>query len=67
MVTAAQPSPARPGRQALTGPVRHRRREIRALRQRNGWTLAQLSQLMGCAAEGHRSGWQRRFARWEID
>jgi hypothetical protein len=46
---------------------------LRVLRQRNGWTLAQLSQLMGwgaastaCAAEGHRGGRQRRFAAWEI-
>ena len=47
---------------------------IRVLRQRNGWTQAQLGQLMGwpapstvCAAEGHRGDRQRRFARWEID
>ncbi|MGH7633010.1 MAG: helix-turn-helix domain-containing protein, partial [Gemmatimonadaceae bacterium] len=47
---------------------------IRVLRQRNGWTQAQLGQLMGwgapstvCAAEGRRGGRQRRFARWEID
>ena len=47
---------------------------IRALRQRNGWTQTHLGQLMGwtapstvCAAEGHRDGRQRRFARWEID
>ena len=46
---------------------------LRVLRQRNGWTLAHLAQLMGwgaastaCAAEGHRSGRQRRFATWEI-
>lgn len=46
---------------------------IRVLRQRNGWTQAQLGQLMGwpaastvCAAEGHRGNRQRRFARWEI-
>src|SRR6266568_9456160 len=46
---------------------------IRALRQRNGWTQARLGELMGwpnastvCAAEGHRGGRQRRFAIWEI-
>jgi hypothetical protein len=47
---------------------------IRALRQRNGWTQAHLGQLMGwtapstvCAAEGRRGHRQRRFARCEID
>ena len=46
---------------------------IRALRQRNGWTEAQLGKLMGwtanatvCAAEGHRGGRQRRFTTGEI-
>lgn len=46
---------------------------IRVLRQRNGWSQAYLGELMGwpapstvCAAEGHRGGRQRRFARWEI-
>ena len=46
---------------------------IRALRQRNGWTEAQLGKLMGwtanatvCAAEGHRGGRQRRFTIGEI-
>jgi len=47
---------------------------IRALRQRNGWTQARLGKLMGwpttatvCAAEGHRSDRQRGFTTWEID
>jgi hypothetical protein len=47
---------------------------IRVLRQRNGWSQAQLGQLMGwpaastvCAAEGRRGGRQCRFARREID
>lgn len=46
---------------------------IRALRQRNGWTQAQLGQLMGwpttstvCAAEGHRGDRQRDFTLTEI-
>ena len=46
---------------------------IRALRQRNGWTQARLGQLMGwpaastvCAAEGHRVGRQRGFTITEI-
>jgi hypothetical protein len=46
---------------------------IRALRQRNGWTQAQLGQLMGwtatstvCAAEGHRGDRQRSFTHAEI-
>jgi transcriptional regulator with XRE-family HTH domain len=47
---------------------------IRVLRQRHGWTQAQLGQLMGwpststvCAAEGHRGDRQRAFTRTEID
>jgi transcriptional regulator with XRE-family HTH domain len=45
---------------------------LRTLRQRNGWTQAQLGDLMDwdastvCAAEGHRSGRQRRFTPAEI-
>jgi transcriptional regulator with XRE-family HTH domain len=46
---------------------------IRALRQRNGWTQARLGELMGwpttatvCAAEGHRSDRQRSFTTGEI-
>jgi hypothetical protein len=46
---------------------------IRALRQRHGWTQARLGQLMGwpspstvCAAEGHRDGRQRGFTTGEI-
>jgi transcriptional regulator with XRE-family HTH domain len=45
---------------------------IRALRQRNGWTQARLGQLMGwdastvCAAEGHRNGRQRRFTTTDL-
>lgn len=46
---------------------------IRALRQRNGWTQARLCELMSwpttatvCAAEGHRSGRQRGFTTGEI-
>jgi transcriptional regulator with XRE-family HTH domain len=47
---------------------------IRALRQRKGWTQDTLGKLMGwpspstvCAAEGHRNGRQRRFTADEID
>jgi len=47
---------------------------IRALRQRNGWTQARLGELMGwpatatvCAAEGHRSDRQRGFTTTEIE
>ena len=46
---------------------------IRALRQRKGWTQAELGELMGwpttatvCAAEGHRNGRQRGFTAKEI-
>ena len=46
---------------------------IRALRQRRGWTQGQLGELMGwpaaatvCAAEGHRGGRQRGFTGAEI-
>ena len=46
---------------------------IRALRQRSGWTQARLGELMGwpttatvCAAEGHRSGRQRGFTAGEV-
>ncbi len=46
---------------------------IRALRQRNGWTQAQVGKLMGwtssstvCAAEGRRDGRQRSFTRSEV-
>jgi transcriptional regulator with XRE-family HTH domain len=45
---------------------------IRALRQRRGWSQAELGELMGwhsastvCAAEGHRHGRQRRFTTRE--
>jgi hypothetical protein len=71
MVTAPQPGPAAklPAAQCAVAAA-----NIRALRQRNGWTQARLGQLMGwpaastvCAAEGHRGGRQRRFARWEVD
>jgi transcriptional regulator with XRE-family HTH domain len=71
MVTARQPGPAAklPQDQCATAAA-----NIRALRQRNGWTQATLGQLMGwtapstvCAAEGHRGERQRRFARWEIE
>jgi transcriptional regulator with XRE-family HTH domain len=71
MVTSRSPGPATklpPAQSAIAAA------NIRILRQRNGWTQAQLGQLMGwpapstvCAAEGHRGGRQRRFARWEID
>jgi hypothetical protein len=71
MVTARQPGPAAklpPAQCAIAAA------NIRTLRQRNGWTQAQVGRLMGwpapstvCAAEGHRDGRQRRFARWEID
>ncbi len=46
---------------------------IRVLRQRNGWTQAQLGELMGwpanstvCAAEGCRNGRQRGFTIDEV-
>ena len=46
---------------------------IRTLRQRKGWTQAELGELMGwpnastvCAAEGHRNGRQRGFTAGEI-
>ena len=46
---------------------------IRALRQRRGWSQAKLGELMGwpsastvCAAEGHRDGRQRGFTGPEI-
>jgi transcriptional regulator with XRE-family HTH domain len=46
---------------------------IRALRQRNGWTQARLAELMGwsatstvCAAEGRRSNRQRGFTTGEL-
>lgn len=46
---------------------------IRALRQRKGWSQAQLGALMGwptnatvCAAEGRRGGRQRRFSTDEL-
>ena len=71
MVTGRPPGPAAklpPAQCAIAAA------NIRVLRQRNGWTQAHLGQLMGwgasstvCAAEGHRGGRQRRFARWEID
>jgi len=71
MVTARPPGPAAklPAAQCAIAAA-----NIRALRQRNGWTQAHLGRLMGwgapstvCAAEGRRGGRQRRFARWEID
>ena len=46
---------------------------IRTLRQRNGWTQAELGELMGwpnastvCAAEGRRGGRQRGFTAREV-
>jgi hypothetical protein len=46
---------------------------IRALRQRKGWTQAEFGELMGwptaatvCAAEGHRDGRQRGFTAGEV-
>jgi len=46
---------------------------IRALRQRRGWTQGTLGELMGwpttatvCAAEGHRNGRQRGFTAAEV-
>ena len=46
---------------------------IRTLRQRKGWTQAELGELMGwpnastvCAAEGHRNGRQRGFTTGEV-
>jgi transcriptional regulator with XRE-family HTH domain len=70
MVTARQPGPASklPAAECAIAAA-----NIRVLRQRNGWSQAYLGELMGwpdpstvCAAEGHRGGRQRRFARWEI-
>lgn len=47
---------------------------IRALRQRKGWTQPKLGELMGwqsastvCAAEGHRNRRQRRFTTKEVE
>ena len=47
---------------------------IRAFRQRKGWSQATLAEMIGwdsastvCAAEGHRGGRQRRFRTWEIE
>ena len=47
---------------------------IRVLRLRNGWTQAQLGELMGwptnstvCAAEGRRDGRQRGFTAEEVE
>ena len=47
---------------------------IRALRQRRGWTQARLGEVMGwpnastvCAAEGHRDGRQRGFTTEEVE
>ena len=47
---------------------------IRALRQRRGWTQAKLGGLMGwpststvCAAEGHRNDRQRSFTTEEVE
>jgi hypothetical protein len=71
VVKARPPGPAAklPAAQCAIAAV-----NMRALRQRNGWTQAHLGHLMGwpaastvCAAEGHRGGRQRRFARWEVD
>ena len=46
---------------------------IRTLRQRKGWTQAELGELMGwpnpstvCAAEGHRNRRQRGFTTGEV-
>ena len=48
--------------------------DIRALRQRRGWSQAELGELMGwpspstvCAAEGRRDGRQRGFTAAEIE
>jgi hypothetical protein len=47
---------------------------VRALRQRNGWSQVRLGQLMGwqsastvCAAEGHRGDRQRGFSAGEVE
>jgi hypothetical protein len=47
---------------------------IRALRQRKGWTQAKLGRLMGwpsastvCRAEGHRDHRQRGFTAGEVE
>jgi hypothetical protein len=47
---------------------------VRALRLRRGWTVAKPGELMGwtaestvCAAEGRRSGWQRKFSTDETE
>lgn len=46
---------------------------VRALRLNRGWSMAKLGELMGwqtvttvCAAEGHRSAYQRRFTAGEV-
>jgi hypothetical protein len=55
------------GRSAVIGA------NLRALRNRNGWTQTRLSELMGwasastvCAAEGRRGGRQRGFSQAEV-
>ncbi len=70
MVTSRPPGPAAKLTQDQSATAAA---NIRVLRQRNGWSQAHLGRLMGwpapstvCAAEGHRGGRQRRFARWEI-
>jgi hypothetical protein len=47
---------------------------VRVLCLGRGWTMAKLGELMGwtaestvCAAEGHRSSWQRKFTTGEIE
>ncbi len=66
------------GRQRGTDVIPQRQADIvganiRALRQRKGWTQTQVAKLMGwtsnstvCAAEGHRNDRQRSFTRSEV-
>jgi hypothetical protein len=68
--------PERPG---ITGTITQEQSavigaNIRALRQRQGWTQPKLSELMGwqststvCAAEGHRNHRQRTFTTGEVE
>lgn len=67
-----------PGRRGVAGKIPEEHcalaaANIRALRQRKGWSQAKLGELMGwqststvCAAEGHRNDRQRGFTTGEV-
>ena len=68
-----------PERRGVTGKITEEQSavagaNIRALRQRRGWTQPKLGELMGwpsastvCAAEGHRNHRQRSFTTEEVE